>query len=180
MLAEVTGQKHAFPLVLLSLGTLILSLQLTLYGQPNYRKNINRNEFFGGIEIGTKSIKAIVIQRTEPDGKIKIVFNEVINKNLAELKAGKLTPEAIQNISQNVETLYRRMLQQIKMPAEQLYIIGCADLKAFDTGELTKIITEKTGRKLTLLDLQTEAIGALARLLATDCGDWRGLLEEGQ
>jgi len=31
-----------------------------------------------------------------------------------------------------------------------------------------------------LLDLQTEAIGALARLLATDCGDWRGLLEEGQ
>src|SRR5262245_23915830 len=138
MLAEVTGQKHAVHLVLLFLGTLILSLQLTLYGQPNDRKNINKNEFYGGIEIGAKSIKGIAIQRTEPDGRVKIVFNEVINKNLAKIKEGKLTPEAILYIAQNVETLYRRMLQQFQIPAEQIYIIGCADLGALDTGELAK------------------------------------------
>ena len=31
-----------------------------------------------------------------------------------------------------------------------------------------------------LLDMQTEAIGALARLLATDCKDWCALLGEGR
>jgi len=31
-----------------------------------------------------------------------------------------------------------------------------------------------------LLEAQTEAISALARLLATDCGDWRSFLAEGQ
>ena len=30
-----------------------------------------------------------------------------------------------------------------------------------------------------LFEAQTEAIGALARLLATDCGDWRSFLGEG-
>jgi hypothetical protein len=30
-----------------------------------------------------------------------------------------------------------------------------------------------------LLQAQTEAISALARLLATDCGDWRSFLAEG-
>jgi hypothetical protein len=31
-----------------------------------------------------------------------------------------------------------------------------------------------------LLEPQTEAISALARLLANDCGDWRSSLAEGQ
>ena len=31
-----------------------------------------------------------------------------------------------------------------------------------------------------LFEAQTEAISALASLLATDCGDWRSFLAEGQ
>ncbi|MBO0800045.1 MAG: hypothetical protein J2P31_14585, partial [Blastocatellia bacterium] len=86
-----------------------------------------------------------------------MVFNEVINKSFAKTIEGKLTPDAIVNISQTVDTYYKRMLQQYRIPEGQIYIIGCSDLKVFDTGDLAKMITYKTGKQIILLDLQTEA-----------------------
>jgi hypothetical protein len=167
MLAEVTGQTWRIVctlnptlrtrlFLLLSLGTLILSLQITSNGQA-ITKQVNRKDLFGGIEVGTKSIKAIVIQRSEPDGRIKIVFNEVINKSFATIRDGKFTPETIGVISQTVENLYRRMLQQYQVLPEQTYIIGCSDLSVSNTDELKINISYRTGKNVNLLDMQTEA-----------------------
>jgi hypothetical protein len=165
MLAEVTGLWRILRItlfVLLSLGTLILSPQLISNGQSNNKKKFVRNDLYGGIEIGTKSIKAIVIQRSEPDGRIGMLYNEVINRSLAKYMDGKLTPEAVGHISQTVESIYRRMLQQYQVLPEQIYIIGCSDISSSNTGDLTKIITYRTGRTVALLDMQTEASLSIA------------------
>jgi hypothetical protein len=165
MLAEVRGLWRTLRislLVLLSLGTLIISPHLTSNGQSSNKKKIDSNDLYGGIEIGTKSIKAIVIQRSEPDGRIKMLYNEVINRSLAKYMDGKLTPESVGNISQTVESIHRRLVQQYRVLPEQTYIIGCNDLSSSNTGDLIKIITYRTGRTVTLLDMQTEASLSIA------------------
>lgn len=162
MLAEVMGQlwkTRASLYLLLLLGTLTVIPEFTANGQTT---NQDHNNLYGGIEIGTKGIKAIAIQRFEPDGRIKMVYNEVINRSLAIFKDGRITPESIENISQTVESLYRRMLQQSQIPPEQTYIIGCSDLSAANTSELTKTVSSRTGKNVTLLDMQTEASLSIA------------------
>jgi hypothetical protein len=153
---------HIILFVLLSLGILILSLQLTTNGQSVNKKRTNRSELHAGIEIGSKSIKAIAIQISEPSGRVRIVYTEVINNRLAQYKEGNLTPEAIGNIAQTVETLYRRMQKEYQVLQEQIYIIVCSDLRANNIGELTKTITQKTGKNVTLLDMQSEASLSIA------------------
>jgi hypothetical protein len=170
MLAGVMGLRGRFAdflnlklhiiLILLSSGTLILSIQFTANGQP--AKKINQIELYGGIEIGVKSIKAIAIQISEPSGRIKIVYTEVINNRFAQYNDGNLTPEAIGNIAQTVEPLYRRMQREYQIPQEQIYIIVCSDIRAENIGELTVTLTSRTGKKVTLLDVQSEASLSIA------------------
>jgi hypothetical protein len=171
MLAGVTGlggrfvdslnlKLHIIILALLFSGTLILCLPLTTNGQP--AKKIDRSELHGGIEIGYKSIKAIAIQISEPSGRVKIVYTEVINNQLAQYKNGKLTTETIGNITQTVETLYRRMQQEYQVLPGQIHIIVCSDLMAENIGELTVTVTARTSKKVTLLDMQSEASLSIA------------------
>jgi hypothetical protein len=173
MLVGVTGFRESFSYLLtlklhtilfvtLSLGTLSLSLQLTTNGQPIKRQQNNRSELHGGIEIGSKSIKAIVIQIAESSGRVNIVSTEVINNKLALYKDRNLTDEAITNIAQLIDTLYKRMQQEQQILSEQIHIIICSDLTADNIGELTKTITAKTGKNVTLLDMQSEASLSIA------------------
>jgi hypothetical protein len=160
-LADFLNLKlHIVIFVLLSSGTLILSLQLTTNGQS--AKKIYRNELLGGIEIGFKSIKAIVINIFEPSGRVKIVYTEAINNSLPQYNDGSLTPEVIGNIAQTVETIYRRMQREYQVSQGQIHIIVCSDLRADNIGELTKIITGRTGKNVTLLDMQSEASLSIA------------------
>jgi hypothetical protein len=155
-LADFLNLKlHIVIFVLLSSGTLILSLQSTTNGQS--AKKIYQSELYGGIEIGSKSIKAIVIQISEPSGRVKIVYTEEINSRLAQYNNGNLTTEAIGNIAQTVETIYRRMQREYQVPQEHIHIIGCSDLRAENIGELTNTVTSRIGRNVTLLDMQSEA-----------------------
>ncbi len=173
MLVGVTGLRERFSYLLtlklhiiffvtLSIGTLSLNLLLTTKGHPLNRKQNNRSELHGGIEIGSKSIKSIAIQISESSGRVKIISTEVINNKLAQYKDGNLTDEAIINISQLVDTLYKRMQQEHQILREQIYIIICSDLIADNTGELTKTITNKTGKNVALLDMQSEASLSIA------------------
>jgi hypothetical protein len=165
MLAEVMGLGRTLRIslfVLLSLGALLLDPRLTSNGQSNNKKKLVHNDLYGGIEIGTKSIKAIVIQRSESDGRIRMIYNDVINRSLAKYIDGKLTPEAVGNISQTVESIYKRMLQQYQVLPEKTYIIGCNDISSSNTGDLIKIITYRTGKTVNLLDMQTEASLSIA------------------
>jgi hypothetical protein len=171
MLAGVTGLRgrfanllnlklHIIIFILLSSGTLILSLQVTTNGQP--AKKIDRSELHGGIEIGPRSIKAIAIQISERSGRVKIVYTEVLNNRLAQYNNRNLTSETIGNIAQTVETLYRRMQQEYQVLPGQIYIIVCSDLRAENIGELTTTVTARTGKKVTLLDMQSEASLSIA------------------
>jgi hypothetical protein len=173
MLVGVTGFRESFSYLLtlklhtilfvtLSLGTLSLSLQLTTNGQPIKRQQNSRSELHGGIEIGSKSIKAIVIQIAESSGRVNIVSTEVINNKLALYKDRNLTDEAIINIAQLIDTLYKGMQQEQQILSEQIHIIICSDLTADNIGELTKTITAKTGKNVTLLDMQSEASLSIA------------------
>jgi hypothetical protein len=171
MLAGVSGlggrsanflnlKLHTIIFILLSSGTLILSLQVTTNGQP--AKKIDRPELHGGIEIGYKSIKAIAIQIFEPSGRVKIVYNEVITNRLAQYDNRNLTPETIRSTAQTAETIYRRMQQEYRVLPEHIYIIVRSDLRAENIGELTTTVTARTGKKVTLLDMQSEASLSIA------------------
>jgi hypothetical protein len=173
MLAVVTGlggrfadflnlKLHIIIFVLLSSGTLILGLQLTTNGNPANKQKSNRNELHGGIEIGYKSIRAIAIQISEPDGRVKIVYNEARNNRLDEYINGNLTPEAIGQIALTVETFYSRMQREYQVPQAQISIIVCSDLRAGNIGDLTNTITSRTGKNVTLLDMQSEASLSIA------------------
>jgi hypothetical protein len=173
MLAVVTGLRgkfadflnlklHIIIFVLLSSGTLILSLQLTTNGQPAKKQKISQNELHGGIEIGFKSIRGIAIQISEPEGRVQIVYNEVRNNRLDEYINGNLTPEAIGKIALTVETLYGRMQQEHQVQQAQISIIVCSDLRAGNIGELTNTIASRTGKNVTLLDMQSEASLSIA------------------
>jgi hypothetical protein len=151
---------HIVIFVLLSSGTLILSLPLTTNGQS--AKKIYRSELLGGIEIGFKSIKAIAIKIFEPSGRINIVYTEEINNRLPQYNNGSLTPESMGNIAQAVETIYSRMQREYQVSQGQIHIIVCSDLRADNIGELTVTVTSRTGKKVTLLDMQSEASLSIA------------------
>jgi exopolyphosphatase/pppGpp-phosphohydrolase len=173
MLAGVRGLRRKFAaffnlklrislFLLLSSGTLILGLQLNTNGQSANKRKINQSELHAGIEIGSKSIKAIAIQISEPDGRVKIVHTEVINNKLTQYKEGNITPEAIAGIAQTVGALYRRIQQDYQVLQEQTHIIVCSDIRANNISELTITITQKTGKNVTLLDMQSEASLSIA------------------
>jgi hypothetical protein len=173
MLAGVTGLRgrfatflnlklHVIISVLLSSGALILSFELTTNGQPANKKNINRSELHGGIEIGSKSIRAIAIKISEPEGRVQIIYDEVRNNRVDEYINGNLTSEAIGKIALTAETLYSRMIREYQVPQAQISIIVCSDLRAGNIDELTNTITTRTGKNVTSLDMQSEASLSIA------------------
>jgi hypothetical protein len=138
---------------------------------------------YGGIEIGSKGIKATVI-RVYGEGEgygVKLAYAEVINTTLMQLKDNNFSPEAIADTTQAVHKLLTRMRQEYLVPDSNINIIGSSGLRADNPDDLVKAIREKTGKTMPFLDIESEVqlsvVGTIPQRIRTRTGwaDNRGI-----
>ena len=142
-----------FALALLFAVTLIPSEQT--YGQS---AKAGLEELYGGIEIGSKGIKATAIRVSDNENgySVKLVYAEVINTTVMQLKDNKFSPEIIQDTALAVQKLLTRMRQEHKVPAERIGVIGSSGLRADNPEDLIKAVKDQTGVTMSFLDVETE------------------------
>ncbi|MEP7339048.1 MAG: hypothetical protein ABI977_15035, partial [Acidobacteriota bacterium] len=92
------------------ISTLLLALLLTLPTESAMGKTVGnaRNEkLHGGIEIGSKGVKATAINFTRKGNgyDVKILYTETINTTIMKVKENKFTPEAINETVQAVQKM---------------------------------------------------------------------------
>ncbi|MGH9835222.1 MAG: hypothetical protein ACREBD_07255 [Blastocatellia bacterium] len=143
-----------FALALLFVVTLIPSSQT--YGQSS---KTGLGELYGGIEIGSKGIKATAIRVSDDENgySVKLIYAEVINTTAPSLKDNKFSPETIQDTALAVQKLLTRMRQEYKVPLERIGVIGSSGLRADNPEDLIKAVKDKTGVTMSFLDVETEA-----------------------
>lgn len=138
---------------------------------------------YGGIEIGSKGVKATAIRVTEDeDGyTVKLIYAEVVNTTIMQLKDNKYAPEVIRDTAQAVGQLLTRMHTQYAVPGDRISIVGSSGLKAENPQDLVKAVREKTGKTMSFLDLETEVqlsiVGTIPQRYRTKTGwaDNRGI-----
>ncbi len=153
MHSRITTLKFAFAL-LISL-TLAPVVTLPSYGQA---MKDDQGELFGGIEIGAKGVKATAIRVLDSDEgySVRLIYAEVINTTVMQLKDNKFTLEIIKDTTQAVQKLFTRMQQEYKVPPERIGIIGSSGVRADNQDALTKTVRDKTGKIMEFLDVETE------------------------
>jgi serine/threonine protein kinase len=124
---------------------------------------------YGGIEIGSKGIKAIALKvdaskegyETKALMPLKTV-NTTLMSGVAQ--TGKFSPEAIDDTAKAVKNLYTQMRDQYGVATERIHIIGSSGLKKPDSSdvdnkdELVKKIESATGARMSFLDAEHEVL----------------------
>ena len=154
---------------------LLFVAQATAQGEPG--------ELYGGIEIGSKGVKATVIRVTEGEegNIIKLIYAEVVNTTLMQLKDNKFAPDVIRDTVQAVQRLHGRMLAEYKVPEERINIIGSSGLRADNPQDLVQAVRDKLGKPLSFLDVEAEVqlsiVGTIPQRYRTKSGwaDNRGV-----
>ena len=154
---------------------LLLVAQATAQGETG--------ELYGGIEIGSKGVKATVIRVTEGEegNIIKLIYAEVVNTTLMQLKDNKFAPDVIRDTVQAVQRLHGRMLAEYKVPEERINIIGSSGLRADNPQDLVQAVRDKLGKPLSFLDVESEVqlsiVGTIPQRYRTKSGwaDNRGV-----
>jgi hypothetical protein len=115
-------------------------------------------ELYGGIEIGSKGIKATatLVSNNENGYNVKLTYAEVINATALQLEDDKFSPETIQATALAVQKLLTRMRQEYKVPLERIGVIGSSGLRADNRQDLIQAIKDQTGVTLSFLDVETE------------------------
>jgi serine/threonine protein kinase len=125
---------------------------------------------YGGIEIGAKGIKAVVLKvDSSKDGYEATTLKpmEAVNTTLMSgvAQTGKFSPEAIDETAKAVKTLYTEMQNKYRVATERIYIIGSSGLQkpgqynsdVDNKDELVRKIEGATGRKMIFIDVDQEA-----------------------
>lgn len=115
-------------------------------------------QLHGGIEIGSKGVKAIAIRITEEDEdySVKILYAEIVNTTLVQTKNGKFTPEAIQDTANAVQRFYQRLQQEHRVPKDHIYIVVSSGVAGDNPQELSDEIARRTGQTPPFLEVDTE------------------------
>jgi serine/threonine protein kinase len=137
----------------------------------------NRN-LYGGIEIGSKGIKAIVLNVEaaedgyKPDARMPLkTVNTTLMSGVAQ--TGKFSTEALDATAKEVKKLYTQMRDQYKVATERIRIIGSSGLKKPDKSEvdnrdeLVKRIESATGGKMSFLDAEQEVRLSVSGIIPT-------------
>jgi hypothetical protein len=143
---------------------LILVAALLLVDFPSANGQARRpaaapaEEVRGGIEIGSKGVKAIAVRVSgEEEGyNVKILYAEIINTTPSQTKDGKITPQALRDTVAAVERFHQKLSQEHRIPPDHLHIVGSSGLIADNLHELAEEIRKKTGQTVTFLDVETE------------------------
>ncbi len=115
-------------------------------------------DLYGGIEVGSKGIKATAIRVKETDEghTVKLIYAEVINTTIMQLKDNKFASEVIRDTAMATARLLGKMKGDLRVPDTHIGIVGSSGLKADNPQDLVKAIHEKTGKTMSFLDVETE------------------------
>ncbi|HQR35412.1 MAG TPA: hypothetical protein PLK30_21915 [Blastocatellia bacterium] len=115
-------------------------------------------ELHGGIEVGSKGIKAIAIRVTgeTDDYTVKVVYAEIINTTVVQTRNGLFTPEAIRDTANAIQQFYQRLKQDHRVPTENIHIAISSGVIGNNPQDLAAEITKRTGQTATFLDVDTE------------------------
>ena len=116
------------------------------------------DELHGGIEVGSKGIKAIAIRVTgeTDDYTVKVVYAEIINTTVVQTRNGLFTPEAIRDTANAIQQFYQRLKQDHRVPTENIHIAISSGVIGNNPQDLAAEITKRTGQTPTFLDVDTE------------------------
>lgn len=128
------------------------------YGQAKKSLAPAPEQLHGGIEIGSKGIKAIVVRvSSEDEGyAVKILYAEIVNTTPVQTKDGKFTPEAIRDTGVAVGRFYQRMLQEYRIPPDQVHIVVSSGLVGENPQDLAAEVRKRTNQTPAFLDVDSE------------------------
>jgi hypothetical protein len=115
-------------------------------------------ELHGGIEVGLRSVRWIVLRvSTNPEGdNIKIVSADQINPSTPLPKDDKPAPEYIRDLAQAVQKFSERLQNELHVPPNQFHLIGLSDLAGQTRADLDREVSGKLGKEITFLDAKGE------------------------
>lgn len=116
------------------------------------------DELHGGIEVGSKGIKAIALRITgESDNySVKVMYAEIINTTLVQTKNGSFTPEAIRDTANAIQQFYQRLQKDYRVPTENIHIVVSSGVVGNNPQDLSAEIAKRTGQTPSFLDVDTE------------------------
>jgi exopolyphosphatase/pppGpp-phosphohydrolase len=130
-----------------------------------------RAELYGGVEIGARSVKAVVVDLIrDGDGYTQTVkmSDTITTAVTADLgKTGRFADAALRDTVKAVADLYERIRTEHKVPADRVFIAGSSglfsairdkeDLIKENKKTLTEAVEKATGRKLGFVSDEREA-----------------------
>jgi uncharacterized protein (TIGR03000 family) len=138
---------------------------------------------YGGIEIGSKGVKATVVEfiptklDIEPSAP---KFSKTSNVTIAALKDGKYQEDAIAETADAVDKFYKQLQQEFKVAPENIFVVGSSGLpNASNRDALVAAVKEKTGKTMSFITVDQEVsltiLGAVppndrAKALLVDIG----------
>jgi len=128
------------------------------YAQARKAPAPETEQLHGGIEIGSKGIKAVAVRVSgEDEGyAVKILYAEIINTTPVQTKDGRFTPEAIRDTGNAVGRFYQRMLQEYRVPAENIHLVVSSGLVGENPQDLAAEIRRSTNQTPLFLDVDSE------------------------
>ncbi len=137
------------------------------------------NDLYGGIEIGSKGVKATAIRVKETDEghAVKLIYAEVINTTIMQLKDNRFAPDVIRDTALATAKMLAKMRDDLKVPDAHIGIVGSSGLKADNPQDLVKAVRDRTGKQMTFLDVETEVqlsvVGTIPQRYRNRDGSWK-------
>jgi hypothetical protein len=140
---------------------LLMLLLLALPATSAMGKTISaakNDKLHGGIEIGSKGVKATAINFTRKGNgyDVKILYTETINTTIMKVKDNRFTPEAINETVQAVQKMFRKMQQDHQISPDRIYIVGSSGLRSDNKQELVSEVKKATGKAMSFLSVEME------------------------
>lgn len=157
----------------------LLTLTATLFGSAFAQVGNEPGDLYGGIEIGSKGIKAtaIRVKETNDGHTVKLIYAEVINTTLMQLKDNKFAPEIISDTASAIARLLGKMRNDLKIPDAHIGIVGSSGLRADNPLDLVKAVRNKTGKAMSFLDVESEVqlsiVGTIPQRYRNADGTWK-------
>jgi hypothetical protein len=158
---------------------LLLALIATMCVGALAQVGNDSSDLYGGIEIGSKGVKATAIRVKENDDghSVKLIYAEVINTTIMQLKDNKFTADVIRDTALATARLLSKMRDELKVPDVHIGIVGSSGLKADNPQDLIKAVQEKTGKRMSFLDVETEVqlsvVGTIPQRFRSRDGSWK-------
>jgi Ppx/GppA phosphatase family protein len=124
--------------------------------------SLSAAERYGGIEIGAKGVKWVVldIDQDNKTNPIATVASGDVNTTLAQLNGKSFAPDAIAETIQAIELFLQKMTDatgELKVQRGRIFVVASSGLpKADNLADLEKLVTARTGKELAFLNVDDE------------------------